>query len=93
MPRSSAVYKLKDEAYKKEPSKLADRIPGRCFSVPASFAILSRYISFHENGISVTDVNILVLVFLSSILGQISVFLFPELCLFRHLFILLKMYG
>lgn len=33
-PRSSVIYKLTDEAYNQEPSKLADRIPGCCFLCP-----------------------------------------------------------
>jgi len=34
MTRSSTIYKLTDEAYNQEPSKLKDHIPSRCFLGP-----------------------------------------------------------
>jgi hypothetical protein len=43
---SSVKYKLIDESYNKEPSKLVDHIPQLLFFVPATFTLLSNYISW-----------------------------------------------
>jgi hypothetical protein len=92
MTRSSVIYKFADEAYNQEPSKLVDRIHGRCFMcLSPSHFFPSIYLGGKWD--ICYKCEYIGPSFPSFILSQIFVSLFPELYLSCHLFIFSKMSG
>ena len=92
MTRGPTIYKLTDEAYNQEPSKLTDRIPScRFLCPPPSHYFPSIYIGRKWDICYICEY--ISPSFPYSMLSQISVSLFLEHYLSSHLFIFLKMSG